>query len=88
MRILLITDYLPYPPISGDTIRVYNLIKRISQRHEIYLLALFETSALAEDISHLLKFCRQVKVVNHPWPNPLTCLPDMLLYYLKGWPLD
>ncbi len=88
MRILLITDYLPYPPISGDTIRVYNLIKRISQQHEIYLLALFETSALAEDISHLLKFCRQVEVVNHAWPNPLACLPDMLLYYLKGWPLE
>ncbi len=88
MRILLITDYLPYPPISGDTIRVYNLIKRISQQHEIYLLALFETPELVESISHLLKFCRQVKVVNHEWPNPLTCLPEMLVYYLKGWPLE
>lgn len=88
MRILLITDYLPYPPISGDTIRVYNLIKRIAQQHEIYLLALFEAPELDESISHLLKFCRQVKVVNHEWPNPLTRLLEMLVYYLKGWPLE
>ena len=88
MRILLITDYLPYLPISGDTIRVYNLIKRISLQHEIYLLALFETPNVQDSILHLENFCHQIEVVNHKWPNPLTCLPEMLLYYLRGWPME
>lgn len=88
MRILLITDYLPYPAISGDTIRVYNLIKRISRQHEIYLLVLFGAPESTDSISHLLEFCRQIEVVNHEWPDPLACLPEMLVYYLKGWPLE
>ncbi len=88
MRILLVTDYLPYPAISGDTIRVYNLIRRISQYHEIHLLALFESPGLAESIAHLSKFCCRIEVVNHEWPNPLTCLPDMLTYYRQGKPFE
>ena len=88
MRILLITDYLPYLPISGDTIRVYNLIKRISLQHEIHLLALFETPNMDDSILHLANFCHHIEVVNHRWPNPWMCLPEMLLYSLRGWPME
>ncbi len=88
MRILIITDYLPYPPISGDTIRVYNLIRRISDYHEIYLLALFESLDTANSISQLSKYCRQVTVVSHQWPNPLTCIPDLVQYFIEGKPME
>jgi glycosyltransferase involved in cell wall biosynthesis len=88
MNILIVTDYLPYPSISGDTIRVYNLIQRISRVHEITLLVLFDSPEFKDSISHLMEFCRQVTVVDHHWPDPLTCLPDMFQYLMEGKPME
>src|ERR1700690_4272410 len=88
MKILIITDYLPYPPISGDTIRVYNLIRRISRFHEISLLVLFDSPEFKDSVSYLSNFCRQVTVIDHQWPNPLSCLPDIFRYLAEGKPME
>ncbi len=88
MRILLITDYLPYPAFSGDTIRVYNLVKRIASHHRVSILALFESLNSAQSIAHLKEFCEDVIVVNHEWPSPWTCLPDIPKYIMAGSPLE
>jgi glycosyltransferase involved in cell wall biosynthesis len=88
MRILLITDYLPFPPISGDTIRVYNIIRRIAQKHELSLLVLFGAADSENSILHLQEFCKYVEVINHQWPDPLTCLPDLLRYFINGKPIE
>ena len=88
MRILIITDYLPYPPISGDTIRVYNIIRRISSNNELYLLALFGSKDMPDAILHMREFCKQVEVFNHAWPNPINCLPGFLRYLIEGKPID
>lgn len=36
----------------------------------------------------MLEFCRRVEVINHEWPDPLTCIPDMIRYLLTGKPLE
>jgi glycosyltransferase involved in cell wall biosynthesis len=88
MRILMVTDYLPYPPISGDTIRVYQLIRHLSQENELSLLVLFGTPEMSNRISHLQEFCKQVEIFNHRWPHPIACLPDLLRYLFIGRPLE
>ena len=88
MRILVITDYLPFPPIAGDTIRVYNIIRRISQDNELSLLALFGTTDTADSILHLQEFCKYVEVIDHQWPDPLSCLPDLFRYFITGKPIE
>jgi sugar transferase (PEP-CTERM/EpsH1 system associated) len=88
MRILFITDYLPYPPISGDLLRVYNLTRRIAAQHLITLAVLLPTPGISNGVSHLSKFCDRVETIDHQWPDPRTCLPDLLKYFILGKPVE
>ena len=38
MKILMISSYLPYPLYSGGQVRLFNLIKELSGKHEITLI--------------------------------------------------
>jgi sugar transferase (PEP-CTERM/EpsH1 system associated) len=39
MKVLFVAGACPYPPDSGGTVRTYNLLKRLSARYEITLVA-------------------------------------------------
>ena len=70
MKILMLTPYLPYPPSSGGQVRSYNLIKELSQRHEIYLVGLIKNDSEKKYISHLRKYCKEIyacKRSKNPW---------------------
>lgn len=66
MKILFLSAWLPYPPVNGAKIRIYNLIRQLSKQHEVTLLAFAQTIPLTkapESISELEKYCRSVHVV-------------------------
>lgn len=66
MNILVVTPQLPYPPRQGTTIRNYNLIRGLAQRHTVDLLSfLAPGEALAPD-NPLLTHCRRVACVTQP----------------------
>jgi len=88
MRILIITDYLPYPPISGDRIRVYNLIRRVAMKHQVALAAPIRTLAERNSISHLHEFCYKIETANLPRRLPVFHAPGLLCYGLAGKPLE
>ena len=88
MRILFITDYLPYPPISGDLIRVYNLVRRIAKQHEVSLVAVLWSPGDAESLSHLRGFCHRVETGSLRWQHPLAYLPDLVRYAMAGKPFE
>lgn len=70
MKILMLTPYLPYPLISGGQTRSYNLIKNLSQKHEITLFSLVKDDSERKYIPELKKFCKKVFVFNRsktPW---------------------
>ena len=50
MRILFITPYLPYPPHHGGSIRVFELLRRLVERHPVTLASLMDT---AEERAHV-----------------------------------
>ena len=62
MKILMLTPYLPYPLLSGGQIRSYNLLKKLSKKHEITLFALIKNNDEKKYISELEKYCHKVKV--------------------------
>src|SRR5258705_441699 len=64
MRVLIIADYLPYPLIGGDRIRIYNLLRRVAARHEVYLAAFLERPEDAEGVPHLEQFCARVETAS------------------------
>lgn len=39
MKVLFLAGACPHPPDSGGTVRTYNLLKRVCERHEITLIA-------------------------------------------------
>lgn len=53
MRILYLSQRFPYPPDRGDRITVYNHIKHLSQKHEIYAACLAESRKDLENSSKI-----------------------------------
>ncbi len=91
MRILIIADYLPYPLVGGDRIRVYNLLRRVARRHDVSLVAFLETPGDSEGIPHLEQLCANVEVVplhRLQRRNRLVKLAAMLRFGLAGRPME
>ena len=88
MRILIIANSLPYPMISGDRIRNYNLLCRIANQHEVSLAALLETPDDIEGVSQLREFCVKVETASFSQGNHLAKASGMLRYVLQGKPPD
>jgi len=62
MKILMLTPYLPYPLHSGGQTRSYNLIKNLSQKHEITLFSFIRNTDEEKYLPELTKYCKSVKV--------------------------
>lgn len=63
MRILFLTQVLPYPLDAGPKIRAYYTLRYLAQRHEITLLSFVRPSDRPEAVEHLRSFCRAVITV-------------------------
>jgi sugar transferase (PEP-CTERM/EpsH1 system associated) len=64
LKILALTPQLPYPPHQGTTIRNYNLITYLAERHAVHLLS-FGDPAQTQD-TPLQGLCQSVQVVHPP----------------------
>lgn len=60
MKILMISSYLPFPLFSGGHIRLYNLIKNLSEKHDITLICEKRDFQKEEDIQEVEKICKKV----------------------------
>jgi len=86
MRILMIADYLPFPLIGGDSIRIYNLLRRVARHHEVSLVAFLKKPEDAEGIHHLQEFCVRVETASFHQSSRLAKVPGLLRYALEGKP--
>ena len=83
MKVLMLTPYLPYPLLSGGQTRSYNLIKNLSDKHEITLFSLIKKEGERQHISQLEKFCKKVSVFKRsetPWTFRNIALTDFGAY--------
>jgi len=62
MKVLLLTQVLPYPPDSGPKVKTYNVIKYLSRRHEITLVS-FIRAGESRHVGELARFCARVHTV-------------------------
>jgi polysaccharide biosynthesis protein PslH len=88
MRILMIANSLPYPMVSGDRIRNYNLLRRVANLHEVSLAAFLESPEDIEGISQLQQFCAAVETAGFPERSRLAKVAGMLRYAAEGKPPD
>ena len=62
MKILFLSAWFPYPPDNGSKIRVFNLIRELSRRHEVSLVS-FAAAGEGKTLGDLEDFCARVVAV-------------------------
>ena len=62
MNILFVSAILPWPLVSGGQVRIYNLLKRLSKKHEITLVS-FIRDEHERTFTKNLSFCKHVHMV-------------------------
>lgn len=87
MKILFLSPTFPFPLTDGGRIRVFNLLKQVSQKCEVTLLALETLPTDAESIAHLERFGIQVHLVRHGGELPPVSLGTILRASLKRVPI-
>ena len=63
MRILFLSQVLPYPLDAGPKARSYYVLRHLTQQHEVTLLTFVRDSDRPEDVAHLADFCNAVYTV-------------------------
>ena len=88
VRILMITDRIPFPVVAGASLRVYSLLRRIAREHEVWLTALNATPEDGLAVAHLRQFCSGVETADAGPAGALARPLDGLRYVLAGKPPD
>lgn len=70
MRLLVLSQWFPYPPDNGSRLRIYNLLENLAPRHSIRLLAFHDGQADPEHIAKLERVCEHVEVIPAREYNP------------------
>lgn len=72
MRMFALSTWCPYPTVNGSTLRAYHLLRALSARHDVDLVAFAAPGPPdAAAIAHLRTFCREVTVVPRSPFTPL-----------------
>lgn len=66
MKILFLTQVLPYPLDAGPKVRAYYVLRHLAQSHVITLLSFVRATDTPEAIAHLLDYCHDVQTVPMP----------------------
>ena len=62
MKVLLLTQVLPYPPDSGPKVKTWNVLKYLTERYEVTLVS-FVRGDQSADVAHLRRYCQAVHTV-------------------------
>jgi sugar transferase (PEP-CTERM/EpsH1 system associated) len=65
-NVLILTPELPYPLDRGGNIRIFNHIKMLSQKYNIYLLSFIQQESENQYIPVLQEFCKKISTVVFP----------------------
>jgi polysaccharide biosynthesis protein PslH len=83
MKILFLAHRIPYPPDKGDKTRAFHIIKRLSEKHAIYLVSLYDDKNDSRYIPGIGKYCEESHIF---YLNPFTAKIRGLSYLLENRP--
>ncbi len=63
MNILFLSRWYPYPANNGSKIRIYNLLRGLSQHHRVSLISFYEPAQGEPDCQALGSICQEVQTV-------------------------
>lgn len=64
MKVLLLTQIVPYPPDSGPKVKTYYLLRSLAQHHRITLVAFTRNEQEERDAAALRDLCEEVHTVH------------------------
>ncbi len=64
-KLLFLASRFPYPPIGGDRLKNYNLLKILSKYFEVYLVVITFEDVKPEDIAEIKKYVKQLFVFRY-----------------------
>jgi len=88
MRILNITNHVPYPMTSGASLRSYNILRRLVRDHDVYLAAFRSTGEDADGLTHLRQLCREVVTARYRSLKEGMQFGKGLMALVNGEPLE
>lgn len=62
LRVLFLSYWFPYPLSNGSRIRIYNFMKALSSRHQVFLISLLQPESNPEDATALADICTVVSL--------------------------
>jgi polysaccharide biosynthesis protein PslH len=84
-HIVFISWWWPYPANNGSKIRIYHLLRHLSEQYRVTLLSFAEADeATPGQVAHMRQFCAQVQTVPKPEYHPGAL--KATLGYLSRWP--
>jgi sugar transferase (PEP-CTERM/EpsH1 system associated) len=89
LKILFLANRVPYPPFRGDKLKIFNLAKRLKDKHELVLVTFAQTPEDLEYKAEMEKIFSEVHFIYLPkWRSALECLkglwrsePFQVLYF-------
>ncbi|HHJ06032.1 MAG TPA: glycosyl transferase family 1, partial [Anaerolineae bacterium] len=63
MKILFLSQVLPYPVNAGPKMRSYFVLRYLAQQHQVTLLTFVRDTDKAENIAHLAEFCEETHTI-------------------------
>jgi len=88
VRILTISEALPYPPDSGAPQRTYGLLLRLAREHEVWVATRLDAPAQAEGLAKVRDLGVRVESAVYQRRSPAAHLPGLARYALEGKPLE
>jgi len=85
MKILFVCHRVPFPPNKGDKIRAFNIIKFLSEKHEIYLCSSYDERIDIQARNALRKLCKEVHIF---YLNPFLSKLKAILSFLRNKPMS
>ena len=83
MKILFLSRWFPYPMNNGSKIRIYNLLRGLSQHHDVTLLSYADQPGVSSETPEVREISSKVVVV--PWKefDPNTISARLAILSLK-----
>ena len=81
MRILFLTQLLPYPLFGGAKIRAYYMLRYLTQHHAVTLVSFVRDDDTKESIAHLEQFCEAVHtapIARSRWRDGTALIQSLL----------
>src|SRR5450756_991816 len=66
MSVLWLAPFVPYPPVHGGAVRIFNLIRELSRHVDISFLALSDGQPNAQSTQVLRAYCQTAEAFPRP----------------------